>query len=118
MDAIAVVSVVIAALAAVASVVATVAALKAVRATRDAAEASVIVSFFDRYFDPSMAEALRTLSAWRHDRGDDFARKLVEERGLRNAEAVAVDDARRLVKGYFHKAARLHFAGVIRDETL
>ena len=118
MDIIAVISVIIAALAAIASFWAAREARKSAKATQDAAEASLVVSFLDQYFDPGMAEALRVLAAWKRDKGEHFANIWIEDLNSGSAEAWAAYDARRKVKGFFHKTARLHFAGVIRAATL
>lgn len=79
----------------------------------------------DQYFDPGMAQALRVLGKWKQDKGEGFAKvwsddldevRVVDE--ARRAEAQVIDDARRKVKGFFHKVAKLHFAGVIRASTV
>jgi len=111
-------SVIIAAFAAVMSFRSATEARKSAKATQDAAEASLVVLFLEKYFDPGMDEALRVLAAWKQDKGKDFATIWIAGRNSGSAEAWAANDARRKVKGYFEETARLHFAGVIRTATL
>lgn len=84
----------------------------------DAADATVIKSFVDDYFRSEMSDALRILSAWRKDNGEDFAKIWLGEFRRGSAGAITVDRARRHVKGYFSKATRLFRFGAIRKATL
>jgi hypothetical protein len=111
-------SVIIAAFTAVMSFWSAKEARNSAKATQDTAEASLVVLFLEKYFDPGMAEALRVLAAWKRDNDKDFANIWIEGMNSGSAEAWAAEDARRKVKGYFDEIARLRFIGVIRTETL
>jgi len=117
-DVVALATVVVAALAAVASFWAASETRKSAKATQNAAEAGLVAAFFDQYFDPSMAEALRILAALKIKGGEGFAAKWIDALKNGDPDANNADAARRKVKGFFHKATRLHFAGVIRATAL
>jgi predicted negative regulator of RcsB-dependent stress response len=91
-------------------------ARNAAKASRAAVEAQIVYSAMSDYFQPTMAEALRTLRAWVEKQGDNFATVWLEEFKQRKPEAVEVDGARRQLKGFFVKATRLHSGGLIGDE--
>ena len=72
----------------------------------------------EEYGKPEMSEHLRCLVRWKQDNPNDFSEKWLQD-FKQNAEAAnAVDTARRQVKGYFEKAARLHEGGFLDDSTL
>lgn len=93
-------------------------ARSAAKASRAAVESQLVYSAMNDYFQPAMAEALRTLRTWVEKHGDDFAKVWLEEFKQRKPEAVEVDGARRQVKGFFVKATRLHSGGLIGDDAL
>lgn len=70
-------------------------ARSAAKASRAAVEAQVVYSAMSDYFQPAMADALRTLRAWVEKQGDGFATVWFEEFKQRKPEAVEVDRARR-----------------------
>jgi len=94
-------------------------AKKAVKITQDTAEAGLICDFLDQYFQPEMANALRTLRRWRDMHGIGFAKKWIDELQMPTSEPTAqdVELARRHVKGYFFKAGALGLRNIITPET-
>lgn len=92
-------------------------ARNAAKASRAAVEAQAVYSAMSDYFQPEMAEALRTLRAWAEKHGNNFATIWLQEFKARNHEALEVDRARRQLKGYFVKAARLRSGGLIEDNA-
>ncbi len=88
-----------------------------VKATMDTAEAALIKSFFDDYFDQSMSDALRILLRWKEQHDKAFASMWIQLLQSDNTEAAEVDRARRKVKGYFEKAVRMFSAGVVRQNV-
>ena len=111
-------------IAAVAGAWAAVAASIASRASRQAAEAALLKEFSDAYMDSSMNAALYTLRHWAEDHGSGYGKIWWEALGARRnnthpeyLRAVAVDEARQKVKGYFATADRLYQLGSI-DQRL
>src|SRR5438093_7215688 len=78
-------------------------ARNAAKASRVTVNAQLVSAAVAEYFQPSMAKALRTLRSWSKIRGSDFANIWVEEFKQNRAEAVEVEEAKRLVKGFFEK---------------
>ena len=70
------------------------------------------------YFDSKMVDDLRTLRAWRDKNPENFATEWLRQLGNNSTEAAAVEAARRRVKGYFVKAARLYSNSLISKDAL
>jgi hypothetical protein len=93
-------------------------ARKAAKATQAAVEAQVVYSAMGEYFEPKMAQSLRTLRDWQNKNGSDFANFWVQEFQQHRPEAVEVDPAKRYVKGFFTRVTRLYSAGLINERAL
>jgi hypothetical protein len=107
-------------IAALAGAWAAIAASIAARASRMAAEAALLKEFSDSYMDNSMNESLYILRHWADEHGPDYGKAWWEALGARRSSAhpeyqraVAVDQARQKVKGYFATADRLYQLGAI-----
>lgn len=93
-------------------------ARKSAKASRDALDAQAVYAAMSEYFQPRMSVALRTLCSWSDRYGDHFATEWLQEFKKQTPEALAVDEAKRHIKGYFVKAARLYSASLIGKEGL
>lgn len=87
-------------------------------ATKDAAEATLVRAFLDDYFSQGISDAMRLLQDWKAKNGDDFAAAWLKHLQASDDKARQVDQARRLVKAYFEKAARIFSAELIRPKIL
>lgn len=93
-------------------------AKRAADASKASIEAQIVHSAMSEYFEQTMVSNIRVLRNWRDKYGDDFAAKWCEEYRNGSQEAKEVEAARRQVKGYFVKAARLHSNNLISDAAL
>lgn len=103
-------------LTAIATFCAAIGALWAARATKLAAEAQLFCGFMEQYESVEMRDNLRILDDWEHKHGKGFEEKWIDalqQREDQEAFKVAdeVDQARRLVVFYFHKAVQLYELG-------
>lgn len=76
-------------------------------ATKRAAEAQILLDLLNDYATPEMAEALRTLRSWQEQHGDEFADNWELGMATSDANADAVDHARRRVSAYFQNVDEL-----------
>jgi len=87
-------------------------------ATKDAAEATLVRAFLDDYFSQGISVALQRLRDWKEQNGDEFASAWLTRRQAGDEKAHQVDQARRTIKAYFEKTARIFSAGLIRPKIL
>jgi hypothetical protein len=102
-------------LAALASVAAAWGSRASALATRRAAEAALIASFLDVYFNPKMADALRTLREWKDAHQLDFVGEFRSGVSRGDPKAQQVDQSRRYVKSYFRKIVSLIQTNMISE---
>lgn len=86
-------------------------------ATKRAAEAQVLLELLNDYAMPEMAEALRTLRAWRAVKGEAFASEWELTMARNESAAEAVDDARHRVSSFFRNVDELCQIGIISRRT-
>jgi hypothetical protein len=87
-------------------------------ASQAALEAQLLKNFMDDYFLDDMSEALRTLVDWKKAGDEAFAATWLDKLSKGDQTAKAVDVARRRVKGFFHKAARMRKGGLVSKGSL
>jgi hypothetical protein len=86
-------------------------------ATKRATEAQLLLELLNDYAVPDMAEALRTLRAWRSVKGDEFANEWELSMARDEPAAAAVDDARHRVTSFFRNVDELCQVGMISKRT-
>lgn len=104
-------------LAVLCAAVAAVGAWVAAFATKRAAEGQVLLILLMDYGSPDMEEAVRALRFWREQHGEDFASDWELDLARGDADAVAVDRARRRVSSYFQNVDELWQRGLISQST-
>ena len=70
-------------------------------------EAQILLDLLNDYATPEMAEALRTLRSWQEQHGDEFADNWELGMATSDANADAVDHARRRVSAYVQNVDEL-----------
>ncbi len=91
---------------------------RSANATLTATKAELVRAFMEEYAKQEMSDHLRCLVRWQRDNPKNFPEKWLNEFNQNTKIADEVDTARRQVKGYFEKAARLHEGGFLDDKTL
>lgn len=91
------------------ALIAAIGAWIAAHATKRASQGSLIAGLVDSYFTPEMLRAMHELTGFEKEHGDQLANVFARLRGDRKTypQVTAVDEARRLYKGYFVKVYRL-----------
>ncbi len=83
------------------------------RAAHKTNAADLFISFSARYNSPEMAAALRALAALYRESPNDFASKWINAKRSGDAEALKLNDYRRLVSRLYFDVARLYHAKLI-----
>lgn len=86
--------------------------------TRNATKAQLLNGLIDEYAKQEMADHLDILATLRRSNLTGFAPQWIAEFKQKLPQAVKINLARRYVKGYFDKAARLNQSGFLDSEAL
>ncbi|WGS85558.1 hypothetical protein [Methylomonas sp. UP202] len=109
---------IISAISAIAAAIAAIASWRAVKVSYKGIEAQIIVQLRTEFGSQSMHDALRQLSEFKRVNRGDYIGKFKELMQQDSDEFHDLNNARRLVKGYYLKVYHLNRAGIIGVEIV
>ncbi|MDP2682707.1 MAG: hypothetical protein Q8P28_07880 [Deltaproteobacteria bacterium] len=106
------------AISAIAAMAAAIAAWCAVKASYKGVEAQILVQLRTEFSSQPMHDALRLLSEYKKSKEGNFTDEFRKLKEINNQEFNNLNNARRIIKGYYLKIYHLHMANIIDEQVI
>lgn len=105
-------------IAAISAAIAAFAAWKSIESSKKTTEAQILLKLRTEFSTQKMHDALKLIGSFKREHGGKFVERFRALKGEENDEFNALNNARRIVKGYFLNVCYLHQSGAINRESV